>query len=446
MDEQLIDEQKAVMPSHSTEVDTTSAWDNGVNERRVKSPSTRDYFRLIYAFLSPDGDPTRKSSYSYIHHMISADGTPGEANLRALSTGIGTLNGSRAGTILRGSDREGVYRHLAAHYRSTDREPPALMPQKELRTMIEFIETKSSDSLAVGSQISWIDDDGANYGSIVEISEKGELLIRQWKTDDISEELFPTENYITLKDEEVEHKSFINLVSNMSKEINSGSIVSMETPAGTFYGDVLTFTKSGDLVGYPQGMTMTGTEETPVALLRVWMWLDEEWVPTNVTITAEADSLMAVDSLPDPTAEDMQPESEPATEDQPAMDSGKKSLDMLAEVIAKALFEAGVKLDPPAGFSNRSAQQEEVVEAEVEVVQAEEVVVEAVEVAEEVSEVAEVAEVAEETVAEEAVAEESTDEPAGEQAEEVAAAEPQEQKSALTLDDLKEFQDLLRMI
>lgn len=314
------------------------------------------------------------------------------------------------------------------------------MPQKELPPMTKFIETKSADSFAVGSQISWIDDDGESYGSIVEISEKGEFLVRQWKTDDTSQEPSPTENYITLTSEDVEHKSFINLVSSMAKEINSGSIVSMETPAGPFYGDVLTVTKSGDLVGYPQGTTMTGTEETPVALLRVWMWLDEEWVPTNVTITAEADSLMAVDSLPDPMAEDMQPESTPASEDQPMVDSGKKSLDILAETIAKALVEAGVKIDPPAGFSNRSSR----------IVAGTEEPTPEVEVAE-VAEVVEVAEVSEETVtddapAAEAPAETPAEETATEEVPEPAEEPAEEQKSGLTLNDLKEFQDLLRMI
>jgi hypothetical protein len=181
-------------------------------------------------------------------------------------------------------------------------------------------------------------------------------------------------------------------------------------------------------------MTMTGTEETPVALLRVWMWLDEEWTPTNVTITAEADSLMAVDSLPDPMAEDMQPESTPASEDQPMVDSGKKSLDILAETIAKALVEAGVKIDPPAGFSNRSSR-----------------IVAGTEEPTPGVEVSEVAEVSEETVTDDAPAAEAPAETPAEDtaAEEVAepAEEPaEEQKSGLTLNDLKEFQDLLRMI
>lgn len=316
------------------------------------------------------------------------------------------------------------------------------MPQKELPQMNELIETKSADSFAVGSQISWIDDDGESYGSIIEISEKGEFLVRQWKTDDTSQEPSPTENYITLTSEDVEHKSFINLISSMAKEINSGSIVSIETQAGPFYGDVLSVTKSGELVGYPQGYPMTGTEETPVALLRIWMYLDEEWVPTNVTITAEADSLMEVDSLPDPMAEDMQTESTPASDDQPMMDSGKKSLDILAETIAKALVEAGVKIDPPAGFSNRSSRL---------VAAAEEETPEVSETPEtpEVSEVVE-APVAEDTpaaeVPAEAPAEETATEEVEESAEELAEELAEEQKSGLTLNDLKEFQDLLRMI
>jgi hypothetical protein len=90
-------EIKVGLPSHSTEVDTTSAWDNGANERRVKSPSTKAYYRRIYAWLDNDADETRKNSYRFIHHMVSADGTPGAANFRALAAGIAALNGSRRG-------------------------------------------------------------------------------------------------------------------------------------------------------------------------------------------------------------------------------------------------------------------------------------------------------------------------------------------------------------
>jgi hypothetical protein len=422
-------EIKAALPTHETDVDTTSAWDNGFHERRVKSPADREYYSQIYAYLDPEGNPDRKSSYSFIHHMMSADGEPGAANFRALATGIATLNGGRAGTVLRGRDRERVYAHLAAHYRDADREAPALLPESEIRCMNEILEIKDSSVLA-GSQISWIDDDGESIGTVIEISEKGEILVRQWKTDEEAAIIFPTENFVTLYGEEVEKKVFMDIDPDMVKQVADGGIVVWETTDGEYYGDVLTIQQSGELRGEPQGMTLEATEERPVALVRVWMWDEDEWIPTNTNVVAYTDMLKPVDSLPNPMAEDMEtedttPEAEPMMED-----SGIKSAEFIASVVAKVLEEMGVKLDPPAGFSNKPAEERVAEDAPAET----EVTTE-VEAVEEVAVVQEAAPEAE-VAADEAPAEEAADAPATEG----------EEKSALTLSDLKEFQDLLRML
>lgn len=437
-------DKKAALPSHTTDVDMDSAWDNAVHERRVKSPADRDYYSQIYAYLDPEGNPDRKSAYSFIHHMVSADGEPGAANMRALSTGIATLNGGRAGTVLRGRDRERVYAHLANHYADADREAPALLPEREIRSMINFIETKSDNAFSVGSQVSWIDEDGSGIGSIISIDEeKEEFLVREWKYDSEIEEPYPTENIILLTSDGIEGKAFINLVPDMAKEVTDGSLVSWQTSDGPYYGDVLTIQKSGELRGEPQGMTLEATEERPVALVRVWMWDEDEWIPTNTNVVAYDDMLMTIDSLPNnPMGEDveMEDENSPVVSE----DSGVKSSEFITSVVERVLAELGVKIDPPAGFSNKPA--EEVAEVAAEEPAAEETAAEAP------AEVANEEATPEAPVETEVTAEAESDvEPAAEVSatEDAAADAPAaeaEQKSSLTLDDLREFQDLLKML
>jgi DNA-binding ferritin-like protein len=182
--------EKSALPSHSTEVNTTAAWDNGTNERRVKSPATRDYFRRIYAWLDNGADDTRKSSYRFIHHMVAADGTPGAANFRALAAGVAALNGSRRGTILDDAGRRGVYRHLAAHYDDAGRQAPPLLAKSEIDEIFSSIERKSND-LFIGSQIRVEDEDGILLGTVVSVKD-GVAEVREWIQED--EQWLPTDS------------------------------------------------------------------------------------------------------------------------------------------------------------------------------------------------------------------------------------------------------------
>lgn len=120
---------KAALASHSTPT-TDAAWDGPANEARVRSGEDAAYYRRIYAWRDPEGDEGVKSSYRFIHHMVSADGEPGAANVRACQTGIGVLNGGRGGTTIPDADRQGVYNHLARHLRDADLEPPELKGMK----------------------------------------------------------------------------------------------------------------------------------------------------------------------------------------------------------------------------------------------------------------------------------------------------------------------------
>ena len=116
---------KAALPAHGTAT-TDAAWDGPANAARAESGRDAAYYKRIYAWQDPEGDPTVKATYRFIHHMVAGDGTPGAANIRSCQTGIGVLNGGRGGTTIPDADRRGVYNHLARHLRDADVEPPEL--------------------------------------------------------------------------------------------------------------------------------------------------------------------------------------------------------------------------------------------------------------------------------------------------------------------------------
>jgi hypothetical protein len=84
------------------------------------------YYRKEFAWQDAQDDPSHKGAYRFPHHEVGSRGRVGAANLKAASSGIGILNGARGGTAIPDKDREGVYRHLAAHLKDAGEEPPAL--------------------------------------------------------------------------------------------------------------------------------------------------------------------------------------------------------------------------------------------------------------------------------------------------------------------------------
>lgn len=110
---------------HHTET-ATGDWDGPAAKARLRNDGDAAYYRKAYAWVDSDGDPDTKASYKFIHHDVSSSGSVGAANLTAVSSAIAVLNGGRGGTTIPADDRQGVYRHLAAHLRDADREPPEL--------------------------------------------------------------------------------------------------------------------------------------------------------------------------------------------------------------------------------------------------------------------------------------------------------------------------------
>jgi 2'-5' RNA ligase len=126
-------EFKAVPVHHGPTTD--GPWDGPAAEARAKSGEDVSYYEEIYAWNDPEGDPKTKDAWKFIHHEVSEDGTPGAANLKACSTGIGVLNGGRGGTTIPDADYKGVYEHLAAHLADADKEAPALASDGAAETM-----------------------------------------------------------------------------------------------------------------------------------------------------------------------------------------------------------------------------------------------------------------------------------------------------------------------
>jgi hypothetical protein len=57
---------------------------------------------------------------------VSSAGDVGPANVKALTSGVGILNGGRGGADIDRSERKAIYEHLATHLKDAGREPPPL--------------------------------------------------------------------------------------------------------------------------------------------------------------------------------------------------------------------------------------------------------------------------------------------------------------------------------
>lgn len=121
-------------PEHTTDV-VYGEWDSGANVKRLPSPMPIDDAQKMFAWIDDsmvEDGMMPKSAGKLPHHEVSADGTPGPANLTACSAAIGALNGARGGVDIPESERQATYDHLAAHIRDADREPPELLSMEDI--------------------------------------------------------------------------------------------------------------------------------------------------------------------------------------------------------------------------------------------------------------------------------------------------------------------------
>jgi len=141
--EESFDDSKGPIRSHAVGFADDRPWKPAMY-KNVRSPADKAYYSNIFAFHKTGEDPNYKTNYSYIHHYVNSDGKAGAAALGGLREGVGSLNGSRRGTTLRGNDRKGVYNHLARHYREGgENNPPELKSDQFVDEIMELKDTYS---------------------------------------------------------------------------------------------------------------------------------------------------------------------------------------------------------------------------------------------------------------------------------------------------------------
>ena len=289
----------------------------------------------------------------------------------------------------------------------------------------------------VGQQALLSDD---SIGIIVGISEDGQALVQKCLDMEGLEE---TDETVLIAVEDVKLRTFV-VMEKVDEGMTEGALVSWETSNGTYYGDILSSSSEGTVRGEPQGLEIEGSAERPAYVVRVMMWDEDEWMPTNVTVVAYGDALTMVEELPEPM-DDEDPADEDMPEDEMSMvEDNEKSIDMnieaqIAEIVAREVAKA------LAAMNTAEVKAEEIA-VETKSDEAAEAVTE-----EACCEVA-VEEVAVEEVAADAPAEEVAVEAAVEEvaAEEVVAEEKSElvqmETAELSFDDLKEFHDLIKVL
>ena len=120
-----MDLRKAMPVHHTPTMD--EKWDAGANVKRIPDDAGAKVLKQMYAWMDPEGDPDKKSSYKMPHHMVDDSGNVGAANMKACSSAMGALNGARGGVDIPEEDRKAVWKHLAAHMMDGDMEPPEMM-------------------------------------------------------------------------------------------------------------------------------------------------------------------------------------------------------------------------------------------------------------------------------------------------------------------------------
>src|SRR5579859_962564 len=117
------------LPVHHSPTSTAS-WDGGAQTKALDTSNPVSVWKWMYAWVDKGAvdsgaDGGDKEDYAFPHHMVSG-GKPAAANVKACQSAIGILNGGMGGSRVPDSDRQGVFRHLAAHLKDAGVTPPDL--------------------------------------------------------------------------------------------------------------------------------------------------------------------------------------------------------------------------------------------------------------------------------------------------------------------------------
>jgi hypothetical protein len=122
-------QQKRSVVTYKETPTSEAAWDGPANRANLPSPLSAETAREAFAWIDEtriDEGNIPKDACRFVHHLVAEDGTVGDADTQACSTGIGVLNGEMQGTTIPDEDRQGVYDHLAHHLRDAGKEPAEL--------------------------------------------------------------------------------------------------------------------------------------------------------------------------------------------------------------------------------------------------------------------------------------------------------------------------------
>ena len=249
------EEEKGPIASHAVGFADDRPWKPSMY-KNVRSPADKAYYSKIFAFLKDGEDPTFKTNYSFIHHYGSSDGSPGAAALGGLREGIGSLNGARGGSVLRGSDRKGVYNHLARHYRESGEKPLDLKSDEEME---EILELKASLTGFDFTEIDALIDEGADITEIkstledimandAEITETTEAEVADTgviSTQSVINEAIAALNTLSERLSDLEEKGgdapgFSNTAPDSSERAEGAGAVAPEVVADLSHGGTLT--------------------------------------------------------------------------------------------------------------------------------------------------------------------------------------------------------------
>ena len=119
-------EEGGAIPPHSTNKETEEAdWDAAAE---VSAANGKSQLRRMHAWVDDEGDADVTQSYRLPHHQAS-----GEVVWKGVAAAMSRL--FQSATQIPEADRQGVYTHLARHYRQFDKEAPELRTAEELAAL-----------------------------------------------------------------------------------------------------------------------------------------------------------------------------------------------------------------------------------------------------------------------------------------------------------------------
>jgi len=182
-----------------------AAWDAG---KEVKEAEVAD-LKIMCAWVNSD-EPDMKTSYKLPHHRAKGH----NAVWRAVAAAMAALLGARGGVRIPAEDRQGVYNHLAKHYKQFDKEPPEFKEydEPELREMFEDVWFEElGDIVTMEMELGEIDEKSGRV-----LSEKNRTLVK--KCADLLLELYNASEPAEEGDKELTEKEK-KAISGIGKEL-----------------------------------------------------------------------------------------------------------------------------------------------------------------------------------------------------------------------------------